>query len=456
MGFKVEIKNIGKLSDTKIQIGDFTVLAGPNNTGKSSVSKILYSLFDAANANYAESYLRRLVNPVRRAAQRLRYRRMPDKGKSISDLSFRLIRIIRRMESLVETFSIEESKELLHPLLDHAEKIRDIAQDILNSPSASVSERLQNDLTSSVNKMEHGLAELSDILSDQDLDRFISIGMKHQIEENLIQNFQIPNIETLQSQRDVPSEIDIEEFGVYKFNEDKRDFRPNRSLVEQSWLHSRVIYLESPVYWKLKEALESVVGPRGSFFGRELLSGVPGYFYDLARALKSEYSGDVAFPDVYEQLTGQEAIGGKIAITEDGDLSFQEDGRSFSLPVTAMGIANLGILALLIERKILDEDAFLFIDEPEAHLHPAWQIIIAEALFKLCLQGVRVIIATHSIDILKWLEVYIKNNPDKQKLVALNHFSTEVPHTEDNFLTKMAKIKRELTEPFSHLYLKGL
>jgi len=29
-----------------------------------------------------------------------------------------------------------------------------------------------------------------------------------------------------------------------------------------------------------------------------------------------------------------------------------------------MGIANLGILALLIERKVLDEDAFIFIDEP--------------------------------------------------------------------------------------------
>ena len=456
MSFKVEIKNIGKLSDTEIQIGDFTVFAGPNNTGKSFVSKILYSLFDAASANYAESYLRRLVSPVRRAAQRLRHRNMLDREKAVADLIFRLTRTIRRMESLAEMFSVEDSKEVILPLLDHAGKIQNITQDILNSSSASVSERLQNDLTSSVSNMKRGIAELSDVLSEHDLNKFISIGMKHEIDENLIQNFQIPDIEVLQSKKDAPSEIDIEGFGVYKFNEDKRDFIPNGSLVEQSWLYSRLIYLESPVYWKLKEALESIVGPRGSFFGRELLSGVPGYFYDLARALKSEYSGGIAFPDIYEQLTGRGAIGGKIAITEDGDLSFQENGRSFSLPVTAMGIANLGILALLIERKILDEDTFLFIDEPEAHLHPAWQIIMAETLFKLCLRGVRVIIATHSIDILKWLEVHIKNNPDEQKLVALNHFSKGVPHAEDNFLTKMAKIKRDLTEPFSDLYLKGL
>ena len=81
-------------------------------------------------------------------------------------------------------------------------------------------------------------------------------------------------------------------------------------------------------------------------------------------------------------------MGGKIAISKTGDLSFYENGRRFSLPVTAMGIANLGILALLIERKVLDERSFLFIDEPEAHLHPAWQVIMAENLFELSRQGV--------------------------------------------------------------------
>ena len=57
MSFKVEIKNIGKLADAELRIGKFTVFAGPNNTGKSFVSKLLYSLFDAMNANPAETYM---------------------------------------------------------------------------------------------------------------------------------------------------------------------------------------------------------------------------------------------------------------------------------------------------------------------------------------------------------------------------------------------------------------
>ena len=104
-------------------------------------------------------------------------------------------------------------------------------------------------------------------------------------------------------------------------------------------------------------------------------------------------------------------MGGKIAISKSGNLLFQENERSFSLHTTAMGVANLGILALLIERKVLDKDTLLFIDEPEAHLHPAWQVVMAEALFELARQGVNVVIATHSIDILKWLEVHVKKNP---------------------------------------------
>ena len=44
MAFDLKIKNIGKLADANLRIGQFTVLAGPNNTGKSFVSKI--AVFD--------------------------------------------------------------------------------------------------------------------------------------------------------------------------------------------------------------------------------------------------------------------------------------------------------------------------------------------------------------------------------------------------------------------------
>ena len=452
MSFRVKIKNIGKLANNEIRIGDFTVFAGPNNTGKSFVSKILYSLFDAMNANHAESHLKHLVGPVRQAAHRLLRRDITDEeDKLISSL----LEKIEKIESFAKGSLIEEEHDGSIGLLDQARDMQEIARNILNLPLTSGPTRLRSALIYSIIKMGDDLLNLLKILSERDMSKFISIGMTHKIEENLTKNFQIPEFIDLQGDKNTPSEVRIEEFGELEFGDDTMEFRIHGSLVKQPQLYSRVIYLESPIYWKLKDALENIgyMPPRRE---REWLSGVPGYFYDLVRALKSEYTGNMAFPEVYKKLTSKGVIGGKIAITENGDLSFQENGRSFSLPVTAMGITNLGILALLIERKVLDEDTFLFIDEPEAHLHPAWQVVMAEALFELARQGVNVVIATHSIDILKWLEVHVKKNPEDERLVALNQFPVENSATDGDFKAKIASIKEELTKPFSDLYLRGL
>ena len=455
MSFKVRIKNIGKLVDDEIRIGDFTVFAGPNNTGKSFVSKILYSLFDAMNANHAESHLRHLVGPVRRAAHRLLRRDVTDEEDKLISL---LLEKIEKIESFAKGSLIEEGNEVIIGLLEQAGDMLEIARNILELPLTSGPAGLRSALIDSIIKMVDDLHNLSKILGERDISKFISIGMTHKIEENLTKNFQIPEFIDLQGDKSTLSEVSIEEFGELEFGDDTIEFRIHGSLVKQPQLYSRVIYLESPIYWKLKDALEDIgyslgLPPRRE---REWLSGVPGYFYDLVRALKSEYTGNMAFPEVYKKLTSKGVIGGKIAITENGDLSFQENGRSFSLPVTAMGITNLGILALLIERKVLDEDTFLFIDEPEAHLHPAWQVIMAEALFELARQGVNVVIATHSIDILKWLEVRVKKNPEDERLVALNQFPVNNSESAEDFETKIENIKEELTKPFSDLYLEGL
>ncbi len=42
---KIKIHNVGKLADATVEIDGITVIAGENDTGKSSVSKALYSVF---------------------------------------------------------------------------------------------------------------------------------------------------------------------------------------------------------------------------------------------------------------------------------------------------------------------------------------------------------------------------------------------------------------------------
>lgn len=43
---KLSIKNVGKLKEADVEINGITVIAGENNTGKSTVGKVLWSVFN--------------------------------------------------------------------------------------------------------------------------------------------------------------------------------------------------------------------------------------------------------------------------------------------------------------------------------------------------------------------------------------------------------------------------
>ena len=471
MAFKVKIKNIGKLEDAEVCIGQFTVFAGPNNTGKSFASKLLYSLFNAMNANHVETHLNNLFRPVYdyiMMTMRLYPEELSDKAMISWQSS--LQNGGEKLEALVKKASIEEFEgedivleDIIPDLISQMEQMEQIAAEIPQGSTKKRAERRQRDL----DRLTNSLIKVKKELHQTKAENFIVAGIGYELSQNLIQNFQVSIVSDLRRKEGTPSEVVVEDFGKIAFVDEGVGFEIDRSWVKQLQHYSRVIYLESPVYWKLKTALENTKDYVQQRYGdnRVTLSGVPGYFYDLARALRFEYTGDLAFPDIYAKLTGKNVMGGKIAISETGNLSFHENGRNFSLPVTAMGIANLGILALLIERKVLDKGTFLFIDEPEAHLHPAWQVIMAEALFELAKGGVNVVIATHSADILQWLEVQVKKNPEDEQLIALNQFSPngdkadedfETDKADEDFETKMGKIMYELTKPFSDLYIEGI
>ena len=453
MSFKVRIKNIGKLVDAEISIGEFTVFAGPNNTGKSFVSKLLYSFFDSMDSNHAAMYINTLVGRLEATAASLSQREVSEDENTELEL---LSSCIVRLKAVAEGAPIYRPEVVFPDLLSSAKDLLEIANTTQQSPLEGVHRDSRERFIEIIQKMTDDLQELIEIIEQADVKKLINRGTQHKIRQNLIRNFQIPLLYNLKGNIETASEISAGQFGRFQFSAKSAEYTTNKSRLGRLLPYVRVIYLESPVYWKLKSALESF--QHGLYFGRgrEQLNGVPGYFYDLARALKFEYTGDMAFPDVYKRLTGKDVMGGKIAISKSGNLLFQENERNFSLHTTAMGIANLGILALLIERKVLDEDTLLFIDEPEAHLHPAWQVVMAEALFELARQGVNVVIATHSIDILKWLEVHVKKSPEDERLVALNQFPVEESETDEDFRMKLAKIKRELTEPFSQLFVDGI
>ena len=449
---RLEIENLGKLDHAEVRLGGLTVFAGPNNTGKSFVSKLLYSIFNAMSTNPAQARLQRWLAPIRDSVRMLATSKHP----SAPDIS----KILSEMEDLI--VSLPSEAELADStILSLRGKTTRLQQLFRNSQNAGTEEFRQEGepdfghvAVEDINKSFNLLGELN---SFEDAWNFVVSELEYGITRNLVKNFQIPNIAHLKSSYDAALYVSLSNTWQVVMSDGKIKLEIDQSSLRTLVGLSNTIYLESPIYWKLSNALKEIQFIPTMLNGsreRERLTAVPGYFYDLAAELRFEYTGDVAFPEVFEWLIGHDAISGKISVSRSGDMSFEQGGRSFPLQTTASGVANLGILALLIERKIIDHGTVLFIDEPEAHLHPAWQVVMAEALFRLAKAGVKVVVATHSLDILKWLEVWVKKHPEDEKIVALNQFPV-LDGDDEAFDQKMAKIKGDLSKPFFDLYLDG-
>ena len=317
MTLNLKIKNIGKLVDANLSIGQFTVLAGPNNAGQSMTCKLLHSIFDAIN--------------------------------------------------------------------DNAFKVG----------------------------------------------------------EPLLASFRHSEISFFAGTPEHPSEIVLDGVGKIQFSNEGTKGTTlcvDKVTLQNRKRYSDVLHLESPICWKFEDIL---IRPLADLI----------YSPISAR----EYKGDTLFKELYEKLIGKDVLDGEIVLFEHGDFWFLQNGHAFPLSVMDVGVLNLSVLALLIRFGKVKKDTFLIIEEPEAYLHPAWQVVMAETLFGLAKGGVTVIISTHSIYIAKWLEVWVKNNPNDENLIAINKFPPADRKTESqDFDDGISSILEDLSDPFSHLFFAGI
>ena len=83
--------------------------------------------------------------------------------------------------------------------------------------------------------------------------------------------------------------------------------------------------------------------------------------------------------------------------------------RKISPSNLSSGLKTLALIQLLIERDVLKEKGILIFDEPETHLHPEWQILLAEFLVVLQKEyGLHMLLSSHSPYFIRAIEVYSK------------------------------------------------
>ena len=71
------------------------------------------------------------------------------------------------------------------------------------------------------------------------------------------------------------------------------------------------------------------------------------------------------------------------------------------------GIKEIGVIQILLQNDKLKENSFLIIDEPEANLHPSWQIKYAEILVLLAKDlNIHIYLNSHSPMFIEAISLY--------------------------------------------------
>ena len=436
---KISLKNVGSIKESALEIKGLTVIAGENDTGKSTVSKALYSIISAFN-NFEMEYKEALNDALH------------DKLKTLY-LVLRRNTQITAEEKTMHRFSPQGFLwRVIRPILEERETgfesyDKNVALNLKLLKDNGVEESI-------FAKAENEYSEIKKLL----LATVNEEGAKKESLRRILANeFHGQICNSSASEYEISAEENQENIFHMTGNSEGKILHASFEKL----YYNDCIYLESPFVLYMNDLLNS---------GRSFLSGpsgLPKHMEDLLSRLKSVKSGREAQQYVFDLLEEEDYynLHNRIGEMIQGQMFFdadetrfkysRKDGKSekdFDLFNVAAGIKSLGIIQMLMKGKALGDRCLIIIDEPEVHLHPKWQIEFAEVLVQLVsLTDNNVLINTHSPYFLNALQVYV----EKYKLTGKEHFylsKNQGDYTEIVEHTKnVNEIYKILFEPFQKL-----
>ena len=210
-------------------------------------------------------------------------------------------------------------------------------------------------------------------------------------------------------------------------------------------------FIQTPLIWDLAEFFETtlIMKENSSIYDNNFEIKYPYVLWDLftkfrVKALDFEYKEE-PLQDIKKEII--KVIGGKFMKEEGKTYRFYPtDGQDISLKNVAIGIKGLGIIQVLLDKNRFTPQGYFIFDEPENHLHPTWQLALAEILVILAKNGIRIMINTHSPYMLEALDKYSKTHNAYTKFYLAD--KGIVQQINKSNAGTLEEIFKKLNEPF--------
>lgn len=479
MNYDIHIENLGAIKEADITITPLTILAGENGTGKSFVTKFLYSILNVAILDVFTNRFNELSTNITKETNHI----ISIFENAIPDHN--ALNILLELSSNLNVFFEDISDELSKPIIffdsfdtSSLEKnIQFYESEILtifddDNKDSAITDKFRTNLSGEESNFNYLLIKyitkqlsvnleiLSILIENPRV--FLKNALKDNIINELKSNFQVSQINSLIKYGSDHAIFDIKNIiKINIFNSGKLDISYDEKTLFDNNDISRIVFFESPVYWKMLSIIENSKDKNKKFLSNsitdERLSGVPKHFFDLKELLFANFKDGERPEFIIECANSLESqLQGKFNIA-DGDLTFKDhNGYDISKSLISFGMTNLGVLQAVLSKNIINKGSFVFIDEPESNLHPEWQAILADILVYLSKNGVHVIITTHSSDMLKAFEISTEERDIGQGLSTYYFQSTgELLSLIDEDFSPVELARRKLLETYERLMMRG-
>ena len=395
---ELNIKNFASIKEASIKIDGITVIAGENNTGKSTIGKILFASFNS------------LRDIDKKVNSEINY--------SIRDL---LMDFIKRV-----TF-YSPKKNILVETITRRFKLNDIVSNILNDINSNEDNNKENikniiidNIREYTNTNDKFTKENIEFLANRIIE-YNNISRK-KIALNLITKYYNDLFYKQINSRifkNTNAEIKLNDFGIsFEFKNDKcAKFKKN--IYENS-----VFLIDNPFVLDIEDYSYSPSIPDSY-----LISEIHDKYnedYIVDKTLAEE-----KLEIIYKMLSN--AINGKIIKKEnDFYLAFDNITEPISIHNISAGLKSFTIIKMMLEEGILKEKDILVLDEPEIHLHPKWQLLYAEIIVLIQkVFNLHIVITTHSPYFLESIELFTKKHGIDDKT---NYYLSDI-NIKENYST---------------------
>ncbi|MEO8172265.1 MAG: AAA family ATPase [Sediminibacterium sp.] len=429
--------NLGIVKKATIELNGITIITGLNDTGKSFISKGIYSIIKSINESDANIGLKRaaliagLFNQINFSHRQL----VPFTQEKLAKFNSNLIQAKINELLVNKTGSRAEIIDLISEYVDRV---------TTDMKSHSISEKTIEIRIRAIQQIKDQISlNISELSNAEIFETYFNEEIIQKMFQGQINNVNDENSSTTIKLSDGATEL-------LNFSVDKNKTKINSDYAPISTIFRDATIIETPIIANLERYITYTLAyvTQG-----QLAVQLPNHYVDLAKKINASSSNPAnLFEEVLTNI--RRIIGGEVKFLPDqgGVVFIKANGSVIKVNNMATGIKSFGLLQILLTSGVINPASLLIIDEPEVHLHPKWEIEYAKLLVLLSKAGVQIIISSHS----PYFIQAISKTADSEKVPTIFYFGTtsedEKSSNFTNVTSDITPILAALAQPFKEMY----